>query len=100
MLLIAYIVSAAAAVGCNLWLPEAFWPYAVLKPLTTWLVIAYAWRRGQPGEARRSALLAGLACRCWAMWRCYGRSRVFCRAWWPFCWPTWPTCGPSPGGCG
>ena len=60
MLLIAYIVAAAAAVACNLWLPGAFWPYAVLKPLTTLLVIAQAWRRGQPGEARRSALLAGL----------------------------------------
>ena len=60
MLLIAYVVS-AAAVGCNLWLPEAFWPYAVLKPLTTLLVIAHAWRRGQPGEARRRALLAGLS---------------------------------------
>lgn len=60
MLLLAYAVAAAAAVACNLWLPEAFWPYAALKPLTTVLVIAQAWRRGQPGEARRGALLAGL----------------------------------------
>ena len=82
MLLIAYIVAAAAAVACNLWLPGAFWPYAVLKPLTTLLVIAQAWRRGQPGEARRGAARCwpAWACPCWAMWRCCGRSKVFCQA--------------------
>lgn len=60
MLLIVFVLSATAAVACNLLLPGAFWPYAALKPLTTLLVIAHAWRRGQPGEARRNALLAGL----------------------------------------
>ena len=60
MLLIAFALSAVAAVACNILLPGAFWPYAALKPLTTLLVISHAWRRGQPGEARRSALLAGL----------------------------------------
>ena len=60
MLLIAFALSAVAAVACNTLLPGAFWPYAALKPLTTLLVISHAWRRGQPGEARRSALLAGL----------------------------------------
>ena len=29
--------------------------------MTTGLVIAHAWRRGEPGDARRRALLAGLA---------------------------------------
>ena len=58
--LIAFLLSAVAAVACNLLLPGAFWPYAALKPLTTLLVIAHAWQRGQPGDARRSALLAGL----------------------------------------
>jgi len=47
-------------VACNLWLPGAFWPFAALKPLTTLLVIAHAWQRGQPGDARRRALLVGL----------------------------------------
>ena len=61
MLLIAFLLSAVAAVACKLWLPGAFWPYAALKPLTTLLVIAHAWRRGQPGDARRRALLAGLS---------------------------------------
>lgn len=32
MLLIALVLSVVAAVACNLWLPEAFWPYAALNP--------------------------------------------------------------------
>ena len=60
MLLIAFVLSAVAAVACNLVLPGAFWPYAALKPLTTLLVIAHAWQRGHPGELRRTALLGGL----------------------------------------
>ena len=58
--LLAYVLSAAAAVACNLAWPEQFWPYAVLKPLTTLLVIGFAWQRGAAGEARRRGLLAGL----------------------------------------
>jgi len=58
--LLAYVLSAAAAVACNLAWPEQFWPYAVLKPLTTLLVIGFAWQRGAPGDARRRGLLAGL----------------------------------------
>lgn len=59
-LLAAFLLSAVAAIACNLAWPDAFWPYALLKPLTTVLVIAHAWRRGAPGDARRRALLAGL----------------------------------------
>ena len=57
----AFLLSAVAAIASHLAWPGAFWPYALLKPLTTLLVIAHAWRRGQPGETRRRALLAGLA---------------------------------------
>ena len=56
---IVFVVSAALAVGTSLGGP--FLAYAGLKPLTTALVIAQAWRRGVPGDARRRALLAGLA---------------------------------------
>lgn len=59
-LLIAFLTSAVAAIACNLAWPGQFWPYALLKPLTTLLVIAHAWQRGRPGDARRRALLAGL----------------------------------------
>lgn len=59
-LLAAFLLSAVAAIASNLAWPGAFWPYALLKPLTTGLVIAHAWRRGAPGETRRRALLAGL----------------------------------------
>ncbi|OGA98307.1 MAG: hypothetical protein A3E25_11105 [Burkholderiales bacterium RIFCSPHIGHO2_12_FULL_69_20] len=56
----AFLLSAVAAIASHLAWPDAFWPYALLKPLTTVLVIAHAWRRGQPGDTRRRALLAGL----------------------------------------
>ena len=62
-LLPAFLLSAAAAIASNLAWPEAWLPYALLKPLTTGLVIAHAWRRGAVGplgEARRRALLLGL----------------------------------------
>jgi len=55
-----FVLSAAAAIASNLAWPEAWLPYALLKPLTTGLVIAFAWRRGVVGEARRRALLLGL----------------------------------------
>ena len=63
LLLPAFLLSAAAAITSNLAWPEAWLPYALLKPLTTGLVIAHAWRRGgvgPVGEARRRALLLGL----------------------------------------
>lgn len=55
-----FVLSAAGAIASNLAWPEAWLPYALLKPLTTGLVIAFAWRRGVVGEARRRALLLGL----------------------------------------
>jgi uncharacterized membrane protein YhhN len=60
-LLLAYLLSATAAIACNLAWPTQFWLYALLKPLTTLLVIGFAWQRGWAGDARRRALLAGLA---------------------------------------
>ena len=63
LLLPAFLLSAAATIASNLAWPEAWLPYALLKPLTTGLVIAHAWRRGAEGplgEARRRALLLGL----------------------------------------
>ena len=60
LLFIAFLASAIAAITCQQVWPALFWPYALLKPLTTALVIAHAWRRGgvgQVGEARRRALL-------------------------------------------
>ena len=60
LLFIAFLASAIAAVACQQVWPALFWPYALLKPLTTALVIAWAAGRGEPGEARRRALLVGL----------------------------------------
>lgn len=60
LLLPAFLLSAIAAIASNLAWPEAWLPYALLKPLTTGLVIAHAWRRGVVGDARRRALLLGL----------------------------------------
>ncbi len=60
-LLIAFGLSAALAIASQLAWPAAWLPYALLKALTTALVIAHAAGRGQPGDARRRALLAGLA---------------------------------------
>ena len=55
-----YLLSALAAITAQtLW--AAPWAvYGGLKALTTMLVIAHAWRRGAPGEARTHALRAGL----------------------------------------
>ena len=60
LLFIAFLASAIAAIACQQVRPALFWPYALLKPLTTALVIAFAVGRGQPGETRRRALLVGL----------------------------------------
>ena len=60
LLFIAFLASAVAAIVCQQVWPALFWPYALLKPLTTALVIAFAIGRGQPGDARRRALLLGL----------------------------------------
>ena len=60
VLFIPFLASAVAAIACQQVWPAQFWPYALLKPLTTALVIAYAAGRGRPGEARRRALLWGL----------------------------------------
>jgi uncharacterized membrane protein YhhN len=60
LLLPAFVLSAVAAIVCNLVWPQGFWLYALLKPLTTALAIAHAAQRGTPGETRRRALLAGL----------------------------------------
>lgn len=59
-LLFAIAASAVAAIAVKLAWPAVFWPYALLKPLTTLLVIVYAAQRGTAGDARRRALLAGL----------------------------------------
>ena len=60
-LLIAYGLTAVLAITCQQAWPAAWAPFALLKALTTALVIAYAAGRGLPGDARRRALLAGLA---------------------------------------
>lgn len=53
LLFIPFLASAAAAIACQQFWPAQFWPCALLKPLTTALVIPYAAGRGRPGEARR-----------------------------------------------
>jgi uncharacterized membrane protein YhhN len=60
ILLPAFLLCAVLAITVALAWPEAWGLYAVLKPLTTLLVIAHAWRRGEAGEVRRRALLLGL----------------------------------------
>ena len=57
----AFVATAVAAIVASLSGPALFLVYALLKPLATVLVIAQAWRRGIPGDARRRALLCGLA---------------------------------------
>ncbi len=60
MLLSAYVLSAVLAIACQLLWPAAWLPYALLKPLTTALVIAHAWHLGPPRHRMRAPLLAGL----------------------------------------
>jgi uncharacterized membrane protein YhhN len=55
-----YVASAALAIACPILWPGAWAPFAVLKTLTTVLVIAHAWRRGPPRHRMRVPLLAGL----------------------------------------
>jgi uncharacterized membrane protein YhhN len=58
-----FLASALAAmVVVTLW-PDQWGVFALLKPLTTAVVIVHAAGRGQPGDARRRALLVGL---CWS----------------------------------
>ena len=59
-LLPAFILSAALAVLSAPWAldqPALAWAF---KPLATALVIAFAWRRGEPGSLQRRAILGGL----------------------------------------
>ena len=60
-LALAVLASAILAIAVQTAWPALWLPFAVLKPLTTVLVIVHAARRGEPGDARRRALLAGLA---------------------------------------
>lgn len=60
MLLPAYLLSAALAIACPLLWPGQWAPFALLKTLTTGIVIAHAWRRGPPRHHMRAPLLAGL----------------------------------------
>ena len=60
LLFLAYLLAAALAIACTLVWPAQWLAFALLKPLTTALVIVHAWRRGTPGDARRGALLTGL----------------------------------------
>lgn len=57
----AFVASATLAIVTSLGGAALFVPYAMFKPVTTALVIAHAWRRGAVGDARRRALLLGLA---------------------------------------
>ena len=59
-LLPAFIASAALAITAALVWPGLWLPYALLKTLTTLLVIAHAWRLGGQGTPMRTPLLAGL----------------------------------------
>ncbi len=59
-LLPAFIASAALAITAALVWPGLWLPYALLKTLTTLLVIAHAWRLGGQGTPMRRPLLAGL----------------------------------------
>ena len=59
-LLPVYVASAALAITTALVWPGLWLPYALLKTLTTLLVIAHAWRLGGQGTPMRTPLLAGL----------------------------------------
>lgn len=56
----AFIASATLAIATQLAWPGQWWPYALLKTLTTLLVIAHALGLGGQGTPLRTALLAGL----------------------------------------
>jgi uncharacterized membrane protein YhhN len=60
MLPLLALASAVLAIVADTWWPQLPWLFMVFKPLTTALVIAWAWRRGEPGSPVRRALLAGL----------------------------------------
>lgn len=60
ILFAAFVLSAVAAIGSDSLWPGQWWPFALLKTLTTVLVIVFAARRGHPGSAFTRALRAGL----------------------------------------
>ena len=60
MLFAAFLMSAAAAIASEWVWPGLWWPFALLKTLTTVLVIVFAARRGHPGTMFTRALWAGL----------------------------------------
>lgn len=60
ILFAAFVLSAVAAIGSDSLWPGLWWPFALLKTLTTVLVIVFAARRGHPGSAFTRALRAGL----------------------------------------
>lgn len=57
---VGFLLAAILAIAANLSWPGQFWPYAALKPLTTGLVIAHAWRRRASNAPRRWPILIGL----------------------------------------
>lgn len=60
ILFAAFVLSAVAAIASDSLWPGLWWPFALLKTLTTVLVIVFAARRGHPGTAFTRALRAGL----------------------------------------
>lgn len=62
LLLIATAVSALLAIASAPWALALPWLNFVFKPLTTLLVIAHAWPRGQDRPVVRRWVLGGLAC--------------------------------------
>ena len=60
LLFAAFLMSAAAAIASEWLWPGPWWPFALLKTLTTVLVIAHAARRGAPRSVFTRALRVGL----------------------------------------
>lgn len=60
LLFAGFLLSAVAAVASEWLLPDRWWPFALLKTLTTLLVIVHAARRGHPRTSFTLALRAGL----------------------------------------
>jgi hypothetical protein len=81
LLLVCALPTALLAIVSAPWGFDQPWLNFVFKPLTTLLIIGYAWPRriGQPMQ--RGWVLAGLAGRCAATWPCCGRSRASCLDW-------------------
>jgi uncharacterized membrane protein YhhN len=60
ILFAAFLLAALAALASPVWWPDQWLPFALLKTLTTVLVIVHAARRGHPGTPFTRALRAGL----------------------------------------